>query len=65
MIRQYVKYLIKLDRLSDSFQFGRYLPAIYPHATDLVARDLSPEARSNLKDYFTRVGQFQGILERS
>lgn len=46
-------------------QFGRYLPAIYPLITDLMARELSPEVRSNLKDYFVRVGQLQGILERT
>ncbi|KAL5527125.1 hypothetical protein ACEPAG_5916 [Sanghuangporus baumii] len=45
--------------------FGRFLPAIYPAMAELVARDLSSEVRSHLRDYFVRVGQFQGILERS
>ncbi|KAH8105009.1 Sec7-domain-containing protein [Phellopilus nigrolimitatus] len=51
-------------RLDDK-AFGRFLPAIYPLTADLLARDLSSEARSHLRDYFVRVGQFQGIVERS
>ncbi|KAI5122163.1 hypothetical protein M0805_007062 [Coniferiporia weirii] len=51
-------------RLDDK-AFGRYLPAIYPLAAELLARDLSSEVRSHLRGYFVRVGQFQGIIERS
>jgi len=40
----------------DDKAFGRYLPAIYPLATDLLGRDVSPEIRQSLKTYFTRVG---------
>ncbi|EJD00904.1 Sec7-domain-containing protein [Fomitiporia mediterranea MF3/22] len=50
--------------LSDK-AFGRFLPATYPAVSELVARDLSSEVRSHLRDYFVRVGQFQGIIERS
>jgi brefeldin A-inhibited guanine nucleotide-exchange protein len=49
----------------DASQFARYLPAIYPLATDLLARDVAPEIRSGLKTYFVRVGVAQGILEAS
>lgn len=45
-------------------QFTRYLPAIYPLATELLARDIAPEIRVGLKDYFMRVGYIQGIVDR-
>ena len=58
------------DRLADLVlprtpQFTRYLPAIYPLAADLIARDTSPEIREGLRDYFVRVGYAQGIIEPS
>jgi brefeldin A-inhibited guanine nucleotide-exchange protein len=43
-------------------QFVRYLPAIYPLATGLLARDVAPEIRLGLKMYFERVGRTQGIV---
>ncbi|KAI0921698.1 hypothetical protein AcV5_000779 [Taiwanofungus camphoratus] len=49
----------------DDKAFARYLPAIYPLATDLLSRDMSPEIREGLRGYFMRVGYIQGIIERS
>ncbi|KAI0082485.1 hypothetical protein K474DRAFT_1585733 [Panus rudis PR-1116 ss-1] len=49
----------------DDKAFTRYLPAIYPLATDLLGRDMAPEIRQGLKEYFTRVGYIQGIIDRS
>ncbi|TFY56254.1 hypothetical protein EVG20_g9000 [Dentipellis fragilis] len=49
----------------DDKAFGRYLPAIYPLASDLVGRDTSPEIREGLREYFVRVGYAQGIIEPS
>ncbi|KAI0326659.1 hypothetical protein GY45DRAFT_1258565 [Cubamyces sp. BRFM 1775] len=49
----------------DDKAFTRYLPAIYPLATDLLSRDMAPEIREGLREYFLRVGYIQGIVERS
>ncbi|KII94838.1 hypothetical protein PLICRDRAFT_96881 [Plicaturopsis crispa FD-325 SS-3] len=49
----------------DDKAFVRYLPAVYPLATDLLSRDLAPEIRLGLKMYFVRVGYSQGIMESS
>lgn len=49
----------------DDKAFATYLPAIYPLATELLAREMAPEIRQNLRDYFLRVGYIQGIIERS
>ncbi|EKM59125.1 uncharacterized protein PHACADRAFT_113382 [Phanerochaete carnosa HHB-10118-sp] len=49
----------------DDRAFARYLPAIYPLATELLSREMAPEIRQNLRDYFLRVGYIQGIIERS
>ncbi|KAH9970807.1 hypothetical protein BJV74DRAFT_866467 [Russula compacta] len=49
----------------DDKAFARYLPAIYPLATELLARDTSPDIRDGLKEYFLRVGYAQGIIEPS
>ena len=46
-------------------QFARYLPAIYPLANELLARDTSPDIRDRLSEYFLRVGYAQGIIEPS
>ncbi len=46
-------------------QFTRYLPAIYPLATDLLSREMAPEIREGLREYFMRVGYIQGIVEHS
>lgn len=46
-------------------QFTRYLPAVYPLATDLLSREMAPEIREGLREYFLRVGYIQGIVERS
>ncbi|RPD67347.1 hypothetical protein L226DRAFT_452320 [Lentinus tigrinus ALCF2SS1-7] len=48
----------------DDKAFTRYLPAIYPLATDLLSREMAPEIREGLRDYFVRVGYVQGIAER-
>ncbi|KAH9951731.1 hypothetical protein B0H21DRAFT_684859 [Amylocystis lapponica] len=49
----------------DDKAFSRYLPAIYPLATELLSRDMSPEIREGLRGYFVRVGYIQGIMDRS
>ncbi|KAH9954231.1 hypothetical protein BC827DRAFT_1262273 [Russula dissimulans] len=49
----------------DDKAFARYLPAIYPLATELLARDTSQDIRDGLKEYFLRVGYAQGIIEHS
>ncbi|KAG1754001.1 Sec7-domain-containing protein [Suillus paluster] len=46
----------------DNKAFVRYLPAIYPLATGLLARDVAPEIRLGLKMYFERVGRIQSIV---
>ncbi|KAI0751592.1 hypothetical protein C8Q80DRAFT_1158159 [Daedaleopsis nitida] len=48
----------------DDKAFTRYLPAIYPLATDLLSREMAPEIREGLREYFLRVGYIQGIVER-
>ncbi|KZW03822.1 hypothetical protein EXIGLDRAFT_743524 [Exidia glandulosa HHB12029] len=45
----------------DEQTFTRYLPAIYPLATDLMARDMTKDIREALRAVFTRVGQAKGI----
>ncbi|EJD53498.1 Sec7-domain-containing protein [Auricularia subglabra TFB-10046 SS5] len=45
----------------DDQTFTRYLPAIYPLATDLMARDMTKDIRESLKSVFTRVGVAKGI----
>jgi brefeldin A-inhibited guanine nucleotide-exchange protein len=45
------------------FQFSRYLPAIYPLVVELLARDVSPEVRQAIRQFFTRVGVSQGVIE--
>lgn len=55
----------QLLRGTNLAQFARYLPAIYPLATELLSRDMAPEVRQCLKTYFARVGYTQGITERS
>ncbi|KAK7061698.1 protein transport protein sec71 [Favolaschia claudopus] len=49
----------------DDKAFGRYLPAIYPLATELLGRDVGPDPqiRQSLKTYFIRVGVSQGIMD--
>ncbi|KAF8076350.1 hypothetical protein FPV67DRAFT_1407470 [Lyophyllum atratum] len=49
----------------DDKTFSRYLPAIYPLATDLLSREIAPEIRQTLRTYFLRVGYAQGIIEAS
>ncbi|KAI0040939.1 hypothetical protein FA95DRAFT_1683526 [Auriscalpium vulgare] len=49
----------------DDKAFSRYLPAIYPLAAEMVARETSPDVREGLRDYFVRVGYAQGIIEPS
>ncbi|EMD40859.1 hypothetical protein CERSUDRAFT_131198 [Gelatoporia subvermispora B] len=48
----------------DDKAFARYLPAIYPLATELMSRDMAPEVRQGLREYFIRVGYIQGIIDR-
>ncbi|KAH9853654.1 hypothetical protein C2E23DRAFT_822161 [Lenzites betulinus] len=47
----------------DDKAFTRYLPAVYPLATDLLSREMAPEIREGLREYFLRVGYLQGIIE--
>jgi brefeldin A-inhibited guanine nucleotide-exchange protein len=47
----------------DDKAFARYLPAIYPLATELLSRDIAPEIRQGLKMFFVRVGFTQGFLD--
>ncbi|EIN10767.1 Sec7-domain-containing protein [Punctularia strigosozonata HHB-11173 SS5] len=49
----------------DEKAFSRYLPAVYPIAVDILARDLAPEIREGLRSYFSRVGYVQGIMDSS
>ncbi|RDB22645.1 Protein transport protein sec71 [Hypsizygus marmoreus] len=49
----------------DDKAFARYLPAIYPLATDILSREIAPEVRQPLRTYFLRVGYAQGIIEAS
>lgn len=58
-------HCIFLPGLTDLQQFTRYLPAIYPLATDLLSREMAPDIRESLREYFMRVGYIQGIVERS
>ncbi|KAJ3933222.1 MAG: hypothetical protein NXY57DRAFT_892523 [Lentinula lateritia] len=48
----------------DDKAFARYLPAIYPLAADLVARELPTSVRQYLRTYFIRVGHTQGIIDK-
>ncbi|KAH9912627.1 Sec7-domain-containing protein [Epithele typhae] len=48
----------------DDKAFTRYLPAVYPLATELLSRDMASEIREGLREYFVRVGYVQGITER-
>jgi len=45
----------------DEHSFSRYLPAIYPLATELLSRDLAPEIRESVRRIFIRVGEVKGI----
>jgi brefeldin A-inhibited guanine nucleotide-exchange protein len=54
-----------LNVLTYNMQFSRYLPAVYPIAVDILARDLAPEIREGLRHYFLRVGYVQGIVDPS
>ncbi|KAJ3538200.1 hypothetical protein NM688_g6554 [Phlebia brevispora] len=47
----------------EDIEFTSYLPAIYPLTTELLARDMAPEIRLALRDFYKRVGQVQGIIE--
>jgi len=47
----------------DDKAFARYLPVIYPLATELLSRDMAPEVRQGLKMYFVRVGYAHSIIE--
>ncbi|KAG9317513.1 hypothetical protein JVU11DRAFT_1718 [Chiua virens] len=49
----------------DDKTFVKYLPVIYPLSTGLLARDIAPEIRLELKRYFERVGYTHGIMESS
>ncbi|KAJ3975507.1 hypothetical protein EV361DRAFT_1024791 [Lentinula raphanica] len=48
----------------DDKAFARYLPAIYPLAADLLARELPTSVRQCLRTYFIRVGHIQGIIDK-
>ncbi|KAG8678961.1 guanine nucleotide exchange protein for ADP-robosylation factor [Ceratobasidium sp. 394] len=46
----------------DDQTFARYLPALYPLATELITRETAPEIRQPLSDIFVRVGRAKGIV---
>ncbi|KAG8720982.1 guanine nucleotide exchange protein for ADP-robosylation factor [Ceratobasidium sp. 395] len=46
----------------DDQTFARYLPALYPLATDLITRETALEIRQPLSDIFVRVGRAKGIV---
>lgn len=50
---------------SSHSQFARYMPAIYPLATELLARELAPDVRVALRTYLIRVGLAQGIIDNA
>jgi len=49
----------------DDQAFVLYLPAIYPLATDLLLREMSPEMRAALRDIFVRIGRTKRITDRT
>lgn len=49
----------------DNKAFDRYMPAIYPHATDLLSKEMAPEIRHGVRGFFTRVGVVNHILDPS
>ncbi|KAF9782748.1 sec7 guanine nucleotide exchange factor [Thelephora terrestris] len=49
----------------DNKAFDRYMPAIYPHATELLSKDMAPEIRYGVRGFFTRVGVVNHILDPS
>ncbi|KAI0032389.1 hypothetical protein K488DRAFT_78525 [Vararia minispora EC-137] len=59
VVAEIVQGFCKLDERA----FSRYLPAIYPVAAELLARDTSPEVREGLRDYFLRVGHVYNIVD--
>lgn len=46
-----------------ALQFSRYLPAIYPLIVELLARDITPEVRLAIHQFFKRVGVSQGLVD--
>ncbi|KXN90258.1 Protein transport protein SEC7 [Leucoagaricus sp. SymC.cos] len=53
-----------LSRLDDK-AFTRYIPAIYPLAIDLLAREIAPDVRVALRTFLLRVGLKQGIIDKT
>ncbi|KAJ3571428.1 hypothetical protein NP233_g3767 [Leucocoprinus birnbaumii] len=53
-----------LSRLDDK-AFARYMPAIYPLAIELLAREIAPDVRVALRTFLIRVGIKQGIIDKS
>lgn len=41
------------------------MPAIYPHATELLSKDMATEIRYGVRGFFTRVGVVNHILDPS
>lgn len=41
------------------------MPAIYPLATDLLAREIAPDIRVALRTFLLRVGLKQGIIDKT
>jgi len=37
------------------YQFHMYLPALYPHAVELLVKDISPEIRTSLRSVLLRI----------
>jgi len=59
VVAEILQGFVKLDDKA----FDRYMTAIYPRATDLLARDMAPEIRQGLQSFFIRVGVLNHILD--
>jgi len=59
VVAEILQGFVKLDDKA----FDRYMPAIYPRATELLARDMAPEIRQGLQSFFIRVGVLNHILD--
>jgi brefeldin A-inhibited guanine nucleotide-exchange protein len=48
----------------DLVQFNEYLPQLYPLVTDMLSRDMAVELWQAVREFYVRVGQVQGLMER-
>jgi len=61
VVAEMLQGFVKLDDRA----FDRYMPAIYPRVTELLARDIAPEIRQGIQSFFIRVGVLNHILDAS